>query len=460
MKFAVSFYLMHKFPHWNEGYLSSMKGKMVSNQNLLYCASSIPDLNLPGMINSVQLDPIKNWTPPLISAPKNLIEIIKDQKFDPRTLENVTLSDREIEYGIGFYNSQDKIQENALLLYPDQCPAPADSYYAINRQYISDKVVADSVEAILGTTLQTYGIAKNLEVLQFFGIINFREENPEAILTEKLVHARIRANISNREVDQFLVNCEVLETKLNYKFQDRAYLLSALTHPSYPSNRITGCYQQLEFLGDAILDFLITCYIVEQNTNMNPGKLTDLRMALVNNDTLGCICIRNQFHKHLLYDNAALSKAISSFEKFQEQQNYDVTSEILLLKIMDRGAPAEGYYVDVPKALGDVVESLIGAVFLDTNNNLVKTWDVIYGLLKDEIHKFTVNVPIQVVRELYEYKEANPEFSEHVEKNGNFCVDVTFTCRGRRETATGFGKNSKQAKQAAAKSALAYLQQY
>lgn len=455
LKFSISLYLMHKFPTWNEGNLSSVKGKIVSNQNLLYLAM-LMELNLPGMIISNQFDPDTEWCPPLISVPKNLINMIKRENLAPRTLYDLSLTDEEIRTGECKDNTLAKLLQSAQ---PDNDLNAADGHYFINKQLVSDKTVADCVEAIIGTTLQSYGIAKNFEVLKFFGIINRNEENPSSVLSEKLVNSKIRANISSHEVDQFLVNYEELERSLNYKFKDRGYLLSALTHPSYPTNRVTGCYQQLEFLGDAVLDFLITCYIFEQNPDMNPGKLTDLRMALVNNVTLSCICVRNEFHKHLLYENAALLQAIMHFEKFQRDQNFVITSEVRLLRDENESEPALGDYVDVPKALGDVVESLIGAVFLDSKNDLKKTWQVIYELFKNEIYKFTANVPIQVVRQLFEYNGANPKFGEPVEQEGTFKVVVTFTCRDQRKIAHGFGKNTKQAQQSAAKSALVFLQQ-
>lgn len=47
------------------------------------------------------------------------------------------------------------------------------------------------------------------------------------------------------------------ERILNYKFNDRSYLLQAMTHASYSPNRVTDCYQRLEFLGDAVLGRII-----------------------------------------------------------------------------------------------------------------------------------------------------------------------------------------------------------
>lgn len=58
------------------------------------------------------------------------------------------------------------------------------------------------------------------------------------------------------------------------------------------------CYQRLEFLGDAILDFLITCQLFNDPTRQHsPGALTDLRSALVNNTIFASLAVRHDFHK-------------------------------------------------------------------------------------------------------------------------------------------------------------------
>jgi len=44
-------------------------------------------------------------------------------------------------------------------------------------------------------------------------------------------------------------------------------------------------------------------------------------------------------------------------------------------------------YIDVPKVLGDLFESLIGAIYLDSSKNLTKVWEIIYSLMHEEIGK-------------------------------------------------------------------------
>ncbi|RWS00984.1 endoribonuclease Dicer-like protein [Leptotrombidium deliense] len=63
------------------------------------------------------------------------------------------------------------------------------------------------------------------------------------------------------------------ETILEYEFKEKSNLVKAFTHSSYYYNTVTGCYQLFEFLGDAILDYLITRYIYEDDHNFSPGEL-------------------------------------------------------------------------------------------------------------------------------------------------------------------------------------------
>lgn len=338
----------------------------------------------------------------------------------------------------------------------------------IGQQSVADKTCADCIEAILGCCVEAIGVERSFKALELFGII---PQRPDFVITEmlslKLTSPRIRTNIRDIDVDAFLINYRELEKSIGYKFNDRAYLLQALTHPSFPTNRITGCYQQLEFLGDAVLDFLITSYIYEQCPHMDPGTLTDLRSALVNNVTLACLCVRYNLHKHILSQNAALSETISLFQAFQEKNKHEVTEHVQLLrdeqdaqsackhyKLADRIAE----YIDVPKTLGDVFEALIGGIFLDSGNNLKITWEVIYGLMHKELNKFMLNVPIQVVRKLYEYPNANPQFDDPYAEDDVVIVSLTFTCNGEIRSVYGCGTNKENAKRAAAKLALLKLQ--
>lgn len=318
------------------------------------------------------------------------------------------------------------------------------------KQRVADKAIADSVEAIIGCCIKSIGVERSYVVLEMFGILP--KTSAYSIMMTPL-NPRSHVNVSNRDIDSHLINYQKLEKILDYRFNDRAYLLQALTHQSYPSNQITGCYQKLEFLGDAVLDFLITLYIGERCTDMDPGKLSDLRSALVNNNTLACICVRYAIHKHILSQSSVLSEIVDKFVDFQNDQNHLVTENVLIAECDDNIAE----YIDVPKMLGDVFEAIIGAIFMDTHFNLKKTWCVIYRLMQIEIQQFMNNVPVQIVRRLYEFSGANPKFDDPVVREDLVMVTVRFTRNHETLTVSGFGQNKDDAKRAAAKIALTKL---
>jgi ribonuclease-3 len=81
---------------------------------------------------------------------------------------------------------------------------------------------------------------------------------------------------------------ETLESRLGYRFTDQALLLRALTHKSWVGDQQAtppaACsdYEQLEFLGDAVLGFLASDYLIRRFPQYPEGKLTPLRAAMVN----------------------------------------------------------------------------------------------------------------------------------------------------------------------------------
>lgn len=168
----------------------------------------------------------------------------------------------------------------------------------------------------------------------------FSQPPPNPLLNE---------SASQNNIDFLIPGYKELEKNLGYTFNNRAYLLEALTHSSYIPNRYTRSYQRLEFLGDAILDFLVTMHIYETCEHLTPGDLTDLRSAIVNNITFACFSVRCGFHKHLLAINSKLQAYIDKFLKYQENKNFCVNDDVLILVNEDDFHIAE--YVDVPKVI-------------------------------------------------------------------------------------------------------------
>ena len=80
-----------------------------------------------------------------------------------------------------------------------------------------------------------------------------------------------------------------LADNFGWRFSQPALLVQAFTHRSYlnehPESGL-GHNERLEFLGDAVLELVVTEFLYGQYPQANEGELTDYRSALVNTDTL------------------------------------------------------------------------------------------------------------------------------------------------------------------------------
>jgi ribonuclease III len=133
-----------------------------------------------------------------------------------------------------------------------------------------------------------------------------------------------------------------LEERIGYKFRNSLLLAEALTHPSlgHEAQRYHFDYQRLEFLGDAVLQLVITEYLFIHFQAEAEGQLTKLRSRLVSRDAL---------RTHA----AAL----------------DLGHYIL----MGRGEEASGGR-DRTSTLADAFEALIGALYLDGGLDVAKNF--------------------------------------------------------------------------------------
>ncbi|CAG9133285.1 unnamed protein product [Plutella xylostella] len=181
-------------------------------------------------------------------------------------------------------------------------PEPPHAPQAAMQAYVAatvarDKTIADCVEALIGTYLLSSGIPGAVKVLEWFRILP-KEDNFKEYLNKPVPTALSMGKIQVNDIDYLLNNCRIdIERKLNYTFRDPTFLLEALSHPSYIRNRHTRSYERLEFLGDAVLDLLITAHCFEHCRALRPGELTDLRSALVNNVTFAAYVVKLGLHK-------------------------------------------------------------------------------------------------------------------------------------------------------------------
>jgi ribonuclease-3 len=86
-----------------------------------------------------------------------------------------------------------------------------------------------------------------------------------------------------------------LESRLGYRFRDKALLEQALTHRSYGSPH----NERLEFLGDGVLDCVVAEALYRRFPQQSEGKLTRLRADLVREESLGSLAKGLQLGGHL-----------------------------------------------------------------------------------------------------------------------------------------------------------------
>lgn len=74
--------------------------------------------------------------------------------------------------------------------------------------------------------------------------------------------------------------------------------------------------QRLEFLGDAVLDYLITSYLYSVFPNLTPGQLTDLRSIAVSNNSFAQLVVLHSLQSYIISGSRMLCKAVENYAKF------------------------------------------------------------------------------------------------------------------------------------------------
>lgn len=217
------------------------------------------------------------------------------------------------------------------------------------------------------------------------------------------------------------------EESVGVMFKNEALLKQAFIHRSFINeNPRSGLVhnERLEFLGDAVLELVVTDFLYLAYPNHSEGDLTAYRSALVNAVTLGEVA-----DKLLFNDMMLLSK---------------------------------GEAKDVSRArssiLADAYEAVVGAMYLDqgydvakdfiTRTVLIKTEEIIKnGLYKDA--KSTVQEKAQELLSVTpSYRVLAEEGPDHDKR---FTVGIYF---GEQKVTEGEGKSKQEAETAAAKKAL------
>lgn len=214
-----------------------------------------------------------------------------------------------------------------------------------------------------------------------------------------------------------------IEKKINYIFHNKDYLRQAFTHKSLNTNPRNN-YERLEFLGDSVLDIIVSRELMREFPAGDEGLLTQRRAALVQKPYLAQIGHLLDLMQHL-----KIEKSVDlSIEKIAEKQ------------------------------LANLLESLIGAMYLDGGIDPCRKLilDTIWAH-KEEAWKST-NYKGKLIEYCHSLEIGNPVFivkdisgPDHLK---TFEIQVKV---GPQTYPSGLGTNKKTAEQTAARLALEKL---
>lgn len=217
-----------------------------------------------------------------------------------------------------------------------------------------------------------------------------------------------------------------LQAAMGHEFGDPGLLQLALTHRSYVSEyEATDSYERLEFLGDAVLQLAVTDYLYDRHRDLAEGEMAKVRAAVVNERTLATLA-----------DSWGVGDVVR----------------------LGRGEElTEGRHK--PSILSDVVESLLGAVYLEAGYEQARTlilshWRELVDERaadpgsRDYKTRLQERLARDGLRPYYDVDESGPEHAKQ------------FTARvvvEGRMLGQGSGTSKKRAEQAAARAAAVAL---
>lgn len=222
-----------------------------------------------------------------------------------------------------------------------------------------------------------------------------------------------------------------LETALGYSFRQPDLLVLALTHPSLAHESGSGPVQQhnqrLEFLGDAVLQIVVTAELYRKFPAYGEGPLTQARAQLVNRTSLAAQGRRLQLGDYL---------------------------------ILSRGEETTGGRTRT-STIADAFEAIVGALFLDAG--YADTREIILRLFTEEFGELTelpsLTNPKGELQELLQSSSPEPPRYEQLSVSGpdHFREFECAVCHLGVELGRGVGRSKKLAESAAALTALARL---
>ena len=282
---------------------------------------------------------------------------------------------------------------------------------------VQDKLKADFVEALIGAYYLSGGLDASIDVIKLFGLLSPRSEIA-AVATDKtelfipdgypenlwrqISNKRMISNKSNVYFDkyydehnnydgEFRGNCisptytdedliASIDNTIGYRFKSIELLHQALTHDTVVNDVRNN--QRLEFLGDAVLDFIVCSAIFKTCPSALCGDISLGKCILTNNKMLAKFSYKSKMYRYLRVGSRYLYN-----EFLRINNDFTITEKGLMggiIKINEDLYKGKGqvntfqaeedkfeqFLGDASKPLADMFEAMIGAIYLDSNLDL------------------------------------------------------------------------------------------
>ena len=212
----------------------------------------------------------------------------------------------------------------------------------------------------------------------------------------------------------------ILEKKINYIFHNKEYLNQAFTHKSLNTAPRKN-YERLEFLGDAVIDIIVSRELMRDFPEGDEGLLTQRRAALVQKPYLASIG-----HLLDLMDYLMIEKSVNlEIEKIAEKQQANLFEALIGAIYLDGGIEP------CRKLILETVWTYRHEAWKTTNYK---------GKLIEYCHSKNIENPLFLVKDI-----TGPDHQR------TFEIQVKI---GLKKYSSGMGTNKKTAEQIAAKLAL------
>jgi len=224
-----------------------------------------------------------------------------------------------------------------------------------------------------------------------------------------------------------MIDFSAFEKKTKIVFKDKNLLMQAFIHRSYinenPKTNLSH-NERLEFLGDAVLELVVTDYLYEKYPNYAEGELTAIRSALVNASIIS---------------EAASETGMNGFLLLSKGEAKDNGKARLYILSNTYEAYIGAIYLDQGY---ETARDFIATSLLHKTDEIVKNklWRDAKSLVQEKAQEFSFCTPFYKVLD-----EMGPDHDKH------FTVGILF---GQDLIAEGRGKSKQEAEQKAALNAL------